>query len=293
MGEPRGGRPHVVPDTAENTTEDPRVRAVLDVLSGDPEDVVAARWSVEPVLLSRWVRAFLEAGTAQVTNRPTGDIARQRDRFLTTFMHGLRSPLAVAQMWVGLLHDAAREPDTVAEIAGHLQGALDDLDEQALDVELLTAAMLGRLVLEARRVPVAELVEVLTPTPEVGGEGGGVVVHVDPALFTRILRDLWSAAGSAASAASAPDSLALEVVTVHPWIEVRLVRTGAPIPPAALHAMFEPFDRDHDNEQVTVGLYLARALTVVHGGTVGVEQDEQQTVFSVRIPDARLVAVPS
>lgn len=288
MAEPTGARPHAVRDAADHE-DDPRIQAVLEVLAGDPVDDVAARWAVEPVLLSRWLRAFVEAGTAQVTNRPVGDIARQRDRFLTTFMHGLRSPLAVAQMWVGLLTDADHGPDTVREIGVHLQDALDQLDERALDVELLTAAMLGRLSLDARRVTVADLVGSLDPRPVVTGEGDGVELNVDPALFTRVLRDIWDAA---MTAGDRPEEVHVEVATVHPWVEVRVVRTGRPIEPGSLHAMFEPFDRVNDNQRVTVGLYLARALTVVHGGTIGVEQDERRTIFGIRIPDVRLASVP-
>ncbi|MDO9454626.1 sensor histidine kinase KdpD [Nocardioides sp.] len=287
MGEPRSRRPRAVGDAAEHH-DDPRVRAVLEVLAGDALEEVGARWAVEPVLLSRWVRGFVEAGTAQVTNRPVGDIARERDRFLTTFMHGLRSPLAVAQMWVGLLSDAADDGATVTEIASHLQAQLDQVDEQALDVELLTAAMLGRLTLDARRVPVSELTDLLSPRCEVGGDGDQVEVDVDPALFTRVLRDLW---GAAWTAGPAPRSVRIEVRTVNPWVELRIVRDGDPIDPAVLHAMFEPFDRDQGNERVTVGLYLARALTVVHRGTIGVDQDDHQTTFSVRIPDTRLSIV--
>lgn len=286
MDGPGGGRSHAARDAT--SADDPRIQAVLEVLAGQPYDEVAARWSVEPALLARWVRAFVEAGTAQVTNRPAGDIARQRDRFLTTFMHGLRSPLAVAQMWVGLLRDSSRDPATVAEIAEHLQDTLDQLDERALDVELLTAAMLGRLALDARRVTVGELTDVLGPDTEVGGEGPDVEVNVDPTLFTRILRDVWNAAEVAGGQA---ERVVLEVETVHPWVEVRVVRTGDPIDPSVLHAMFEPFDGADDSARVTVGLYLARALTVVHGGTIGVEQDEHRTTFGVRIPDARLTIV--
>lgn len=292
MGESSDGRPHVVRDVADEP-DDPRVQAVLAVLGGAPRADVAARWAVEPVLLDRWVRAFVEAGTAQVTNRPVGTIARQRDRFLTTFMHGLRSPLAVAQMWVGLLQDAPpdapHDPETVREILVHVQHTLDQLDERATDVELLTAAMLGRLSLDVERVTVDDLLAGLDDPPRVGGEGGGVELHVDPRLFSRVLRDLWTAA---ATTDPHPRDVAIEVVTVEPWTEVRVVRHGDPVPPAALHAMFEPFDRDDDDARVTVGLYLARALTVVHGGTMGVDQDDQRTVFAVRVPDGRRSGAP-
>jgi signal transduction histidine kinase len=287
MTEPGGDGPRPADGTADNVG-DPRVQAVLQVIAGEPVDVVAARWAVEPVLLSRWVAAFVEAGTAQVTNRPVGSIARQRDRFLTTFMHDLRTPLALGQMWVGLLRDAPRDPDAVAEIAEALQATLDQLDERALEVELLTAAMLGRLSLDARPVTVAELARNLQPCPEAGHEADTLEVEVDPELFTRVLRDLWDVATTTGTPAQA---VRLEVETVDPWTELRVVREGAPIDPTVLHAMFEPFDRADDHERVTVGLYLARALVVVHGGTIGVDQDEQRTTFAVRIPHARVPAV--
>ncbi|MEO9324857.1 HAMP domain-containing sensor histidine kinase [Nocardioides sp. C4-1] len=292
MGERADGRPQIVRGAADGS-DDPRVRAVLAVLAGEPRADVATRWAVEPVLLDRWVRSFVEAGAAQVTNRPVGGVAQQRDRFLTTFMHGLRSPLAVAQMWVGLLQDtpsdAPHDPDTVREILVHVQDTLDQLDERTTDVELLTAAMLGRLGLEARRVTVDDLLAGLDEPPAAGGEGGGVELHVDPRLFRRVLRDLWTAA---ANTDPRPRRVELEVVTVPPWIEIRVVRRGAPVRPESLHAMFEPFDRADDDARVTVGLYLARALTVVHGGTMGVDQDDDRTVFAVRVPDARLAGVP-
>ena len=288
MAEPGADRPTVVRDATTGESSDPRIQAVLEVLAGESSLTVAQRWSVEEALLLRWLRAFVEAGTAQVTNRPVGEIARQRDRFLTTFMHGLRTPLAVAQMWVGLLTDSPHDGATTTEIAAHLQASLDQLDERATDVELLTAAMLGRLVLEARRIAIGSLTRALEPVlHHVGGEGADVEVSVDPTLCSRILRDLWAAAHSG----SAPRSVRLEVETVSPWIEVRVVREGDPLDPAVLHAMFEPFDRDDDSAQVTVGLYLARALSVVHGGTIGVEQDHRRTTFAVRIPDARLAGV--
>jgi signal transduction histidine kinase len=289
MGEPQGSRPHAVHGAADQA-DDPRISAVLEVLAGDPSEQVAARWKVDPALLGRWVRAFVEAGTAQVTNRPVGDIARQRDRFLTTFMHDLRTPLAVAQMWVGLLGDVTSDPQTLGDAVDHLQHSLDQLDERARDVELLTAAMLGRLSLSTRAVAVGDLTAALHPAAmAVGGEGDDVEVTVDPDLFTRLLRDLWKAAHGSASP---PRSVRVEVETVHPWVELRIVREGTPIDPRRLHAMFEPFDLADDDARVTVGLYLARALVVVHGGTLGVDQDDRRTTFAVRVPDARLAVVP-
>lgn len=270
---------------------DARVAAVLDVLAGERASVVAERHDVDPALLHRWTQSFIEAGSAQVTNRPPPDLARQRDRFLSVFTHGLRSPLAVAQAWVGLLGDMSADAQSRAQALDRLQSALDLLDERTAEVELLTAAMLGRVEPDSRTVSVAELAVSLTLPEDIGGTGPDTLVHVDPDLFTRVLRDVWKAA---TTTRPAPRSVWLEVQRKEPWTELRVVRAGDPIEPSMARALFEPFDTpDGGHSGVTVGLYLARALAVVHGGTVGMEQDDHHAVLWVRVPDPPRLAAPA
>lgn len=170
--------------------------SVLEVLGGAVPAEVAHRWSVDAALLHRWVRDFVEAGTAQVTNTPAPEAANQRDRFLAAFAHELRTPLAVAQGWVGLLMEGDVSPDELDDSVRRLHDALHRLAERTLDVELLAAASLGRLRLSPRPVSVAELAADLSGLAGVGGAGPETEVTVDPDLFRRVLRDLWEA-GSA------------------------------------------------------------------------------------------------
>lgn len=275
--------PRVVDGGRVGEHTDARVSAVLDVLAGARPGVAADRHGVDPALLHRWTQAFLDAGTAAVTNRPTPDVARQRDRFLSVFTHGLRSPLAVAQAWVGLLGDMSVDAASRQQALTRLQAALDLLDERTAEVELLTAAMLGRVEPTSQALTVGELTASLTLPEDVGGEGPDCVVHVDPELFPRVVRDLWKAA---VTTRPAPRQVWLEVHRDAPWTEVRVVRAGDPVEPQTARALFEPFDSpDGTHSGVTVGLYLARALAVVHGGTVGMEQDDHQAVLWVRVPD--------
>ena len=275
--------PRVIAGGRSGEVVDTRVSAVLEVLGGERSSEVAERHRVDPALLHRWTQAFLDGGTAQVTGQPLPHLAQQRDRFLSVFTHGLRSPLAVAQAWVGLLGDLSADEVQRQQALTRLQGALDLLDERTSEVELLTAAMLGRLEPEPSLVPVGDLAASFTLPEEIGGEGASALVHVDPSLFTRVLRDLWRAA---VTTRPAPRQVWLEVGRDAPWTELRVVRVGDPIDPATARALFEPFDLpDGRHSGVTVGLYLARALAVVHGGTVGMEQDDQHAVLSVRVPD--------
>jgi signal transduction histidine kinase len=261
---------------------DARVSAVREVLRGRPLAEVAATWKVDDRLLERWVDAFVAAGTAEITNRPSPDQASRRDRFLAAFAHEVRTPLTVAKGWTTMLADGSLSPEMAKGSLERLHAALDRLTERALDVELMAAASLGRLTLAPERVAIADL---LTDVGADGAgpvtvDGGEVQVTVDPVLFRRVVRDLWDAAGGMPQ----PVSRRIEVHEDDLWTQLRVVREGDPIQPAVLQALFEPFDLNSDGTGVTIGLYLARALTVAHGGTLGVDQDEQQATFWVKIP---------
>ncbi len=107
-----------------------------------------------------------------------------------------------------------------------------------------------------------------------------VEVVVDPELFRRVLRGLWDAGRSLPT----PRLLRLEVAEVPPWTELRIVLDADPIETRVLQALLEPFELNDDGTGETIGLYLARALSVAHGGAVGVQQDVATGFFWVRVP---------
>ena len=260
---------------------DARVAAVLAVLAGECPNAVAERWSLEPALLHRWVRGFVEAGTAHVTNRPDPEAANTRDRFLAAFAHELRSPLTIAQGWVAVLDDEDVPPPLVSVTVERLDEALSGLADRVYDMELIGMASLGRVRVAPEVVTAATLSAGLPGLDGVDGTGGALEVEVDPKLFALVLRDVWRAA---CSALPEPRSVSLEAATVAEWVEFRIVRKADPIDPRVLQALFEPFDLNDNDTGVTIGLYLARALTVAHGGMIGVEQDEHSAVLWVRVP---------
>jgi K+-sensing histidine kinase KdpD len=110
--------------------------------------------------------------------------------------------------------------------------------------------------------------------------GGDILVHADPKLLSRVLRDLWATANRD----PAPEAVAIDIVEAGSWHEIRVVRHGAPISPMVIKALFDPFGTNDDATGVTIGLYLARALTVAHGGFLGAEGDDQSTVLLARLP---------
>jgi signal transduction histidine kinase len=259
---------------------DPRVRMVLEVLGGRSVGFVADAWNVEPSLVQRWVGDFLAAGSAAVTNRPDQDVAAQRDRFLAAFAHEMRTPVTVAQGWAMALAEGDVPPGQVQASFEKLSEALHRLSEHIVDVDLSTAASLGRLRLDARPVTLEEVRQQVPGVPAVR-RGGGITIHADPELLARILRDLWATA----TREPEPASVAVDVVTNGPWHEIRVVRTGQPLAHRILQVLMDPFGSDNDDTTgVTTGLYMARALAVAHGGIIGAEGDEDGTVLLVRLP---------
>jgi signal transduction histidine kinase len=274
-------RPHQLRSAPTSTSEpvDPRVSMVLSVLGGRAVDDVAREWSIDATLLHRWVRDFLVAGSSVVTNRPDPDEARQRDRFLAAFAHELRTPVAVAKGWAMVLSEGDVPEDEVTESMERLTDALTRLSEHILDIELATSASLGRMRVNVEPVQVAELCRELEGNPEVR-DGADLTVYADPRLLARVLRDLWTTAHQE----PVPDRVDIDVVETGSWHEIRVVREGNPISPIVVKALFDPFDANDDATGVTVGLYLARAMVVAHGGILGAEGDDQTTVLLARLP---------
>jgi signal transduction histidine kinase len=271
------GRPD--PRVSAQAAVDLRVSMVLAVLGGRSVEDVAQEWDIEESLLHRWMRDFLVAGTAVVTNRPDPDDARQRDRFMAAFAHELRTPVSVARGWAMMLAEGDVPEDQVTDSLERLSDALTRLSEHLLDVELSASASLGRVRVGVEPVDIASLCQALDGSPQVR-EGADLTVHADPRLLSRILRDLWTTAHRE----PAPDHVAIDVVESGSWHEIRVVREGTPISPMILKAMFDPFGTNDDTTGVTIGLYLARALVVAHGGFLGAEGDEHRTVLLARLP---------
>jgi signal transduction histidine kinase len=186
----------------------------------------------------------------------------------------------MAQGWVAMLADGEVPADQVRDSLHRLHAALARLTERAFDVQLMAELLLGRLALAPQLVSVAALTAELEDLDEVGGLGGSVEVVVDPALLRRLLRDLWHAA----AASPRPRARRLDVRRVESWIELRILRDGAPVEPEAFQALFAPFDVNNDGTGVAIGLHLARHLAAAHGGALGAEESDDGSVFWVRIP---------
>jgi signal transduction histidine kinase len=271
--------------TTESLLDDSRVSAVVAVLQGAPLESTAARWSVDVTLLQRWITTFVVAGTAAVVNRPDPQAALARRRLLDAIAAEVAEPLVEARESARRLHERREDAEALAAHTAQLDVALDTLDQRVTDAHLLFAVSLGSLEIVREPITLGDLATGLGPVGALRGKEASYELDVDPELFARVVRDLWAAAGLSPR----PVSRKVHVRVVGPWVEFRVLRVGDPIDTELLHALFEPFEHDRAEHPdadtgVTTGLYLARALTVAHGGTLGVDQDDLGSAFWVRVP---------
>jgi signal transduction histidine kinase len=69
--------------------------------------------------------------------------------------------------------------------------------------------------------------------------------------------------------------------------ELHVANAGAPIPPATLTRIFQPFTRGEDRpsrQGLGLGLYIAHQIAVAHGGTLEAESTADETRFTFRMP---------
>jgi PAS domain S-box-containing protein len=71
-------------------------------------------------------------------------------------------------------------------------------------------------------------------------------------------------------------------------VEIAVANEGTPIPAETLGRMFEPFRRGKreraGGKGLGLGLFIARAIVVAHGGSIEARSDAERTAFTVRLP---------
>ena len=85
----------------------------------------------------------------------------------------------------------------------------------------------------------------------------------------------------------APDRpIRLNAAIIDGWLELSIANEGAPIPPAALDSIFEPFSRGAlgpSKQGLGLGLYISSTIAKAHGGTLDVVSIPAETRFTFRM----------
>lgn len=222
------------------------------------------------------VGALLERKRDAEASRQVAEQANQaKSKFLATASHDLRQPLQALRLFSDALQDTAREKETVrlSEQIGKSVNALVDMFDDLLDVSRLDAGiveprkqhfMLGSLFdrIYSDFAPLAQAKGLSFQLPVCNGNECGpqnicnVVIHSDPFLLERMLRNLISNAirytdtgGVVVRCSCMIGKVALEVAD-----------TGIGIPEETMPHIFEEYyqaDNPHRDRRKGLGLGLS------------------------------------
>jgi signal transduction histidine kinase len=230
------------------------------------------------------------------------EVAKSRDTFLAILGHDLRSPLsAIANsglylgspglLPVGAPLDAVRRINRSAAKMGLL---IKDLLEY-------TRTRLGRAIpispepMNMEQVCRSAFDEIRAVHPErifrleTSGELDG---HFDGERIQQVLSNLLN---NAVQHGAFREPITLRAHGEHDRIILQVKNHGQPIPAEQLQVIFDPLvqipaaavseDGDAFGGSLGLGLYIARQIVTMHGGTLAAEStDRNGTVFSARLP---------
>jgi signal transduction histidine kinase len=223
---------------------------------------------------------------------------REKDEFISTLSHELRSPVAAISNCSHVLNASrmidpkvARVADILERQTGHLARLLEDL----LDVARISRE---RIILKLETVDIRKCVQDgVDANTELLAQNGQVVkvdmpsvpmtIRIDCTRVAQVVSNLVNNAAKYSPPSSTID-VSLTSETNHAVIRVR--DNGVGIEASLLPYMFDAF---HENqvpnlgrEGLGIGLWLSRQLVELQGGTITVNSEGSGTgaEFCVRLP---------
>lgn len=216
--------------------------------------------------------------------------AEERDTFLAALGHDLRNPVSAIRLGADvLLKKGDLAPAAVRQVARIATSAdrMTRLIGQLLDFARSRA---GGLVLQRSECDlhaicreVIDEVELAYPGRAIRfrheGDGRG---YWDSDRLGQVVQNLLTNAVEHGARDEIVD------VSVRPdgsWSVLEVANAGRPIPDEVRRHIFHPFRRGgHGERGVGLGLHIAHQIVTAHGGTLSIRSDEQETVFTVRLP---------
>jgi len=222
----------------------------------------------------------------------------QWTRFLSAFVHELRTPIASFRMLADLLAEAPHLGDQERRYAANLREVVGDIQALVGDAGELARLLDGRALLRPAEVALRQLVDEVEEAvrPRAWERGIALTESLDPALPRlyrtdpdRLRQALTLLLEAAVSHAESEVFFRLDIEGDQDLRAV-LSSDGPPFPEAALASLFEPFHdgiraaRRHGGHSLAlpVASELARSL----GGTLRAENRGRRPAFELAVPVA-------
>jgi len=294
------GQPFSLLETMQRVIDGEAMRGILAVLHRPDGKTVWMSNSASPICTPDGQRVGAVGTATDIT--ALYELQQEREMFLHTISHDLRTPLTVIQGYAQLLRETLIR-EACGESAGLmcdevLKGAqrMNRMIEELVDMARLEG---GQLVPKPSALPLGVFVQqLLGRLGEVRLKGcletdrltveipvGLPPVLADPDLLERILLNLLS---NAMKYSPAESPIRLEARRKEGGIEISVIDRGEGLAPEDQSRIFDRFCRPKGArrpDSVGLGLYITRKLVEAHGGRIRVESTlGKGSTFSFTLP---------
>jgi signal transduction histidine kinase len=226
------------------------------------------------------------------------ELNRMRELFLATVSHEMRTPLSAISMRLDLL--LLSKLDDPERLRRELGAMMRHVKQEARMVEdLIDAAQTrnGQLAIQPEDVSLLRILRDALSTVEPRAESKGVTLVVSSLeqadLFVRgdpqrLQQLFWNLLSNAVKFTQAGGHVAVEAFVGSDMHRIVVSDTGQGIAEQFLPEVFGAFNKQQaqNAEGLGLGLFIARHIAELHGGTITVESAGagQGTVFTVSLP---------
>ena len=224
---------------------------------------------------------------------------RTRDTFLAILGHDLRSPLATMSMAGAFLTRQTAENNAVRQMGARITRSAVTMTAMVNDLlEYARTQLGGGIPLTLRRVSLGDICQAAMDDAQAGHPdcpfalqvSGDTTGDFDGPRLQQLLSNLLN---NAAQYSTAKLPVTVTASAQSDFVTILVCNKGPVIPKQSLQAIFDPMVQlsasgDHQGAPTSslgLGLFIAREITMAHGGTITAESNEHSgTVFSVRLP---------
>jgi len=216
---------------------------------------------------------------------------RTKQAVLAMISHDLRSPLTSVLGYFSMLNQGVfGDPPPAAVAASEVrEKEIENLIRQISDLLDLEKIEAGKLSIRPRTLSAKKVIDqsihaVFMAADEQGvtvnGTNTAVEIYADPDRIVQALTNLITTAVRMSPSGSEVDA---SVGQENGTVEIRVTSPSAVVPPDELHEMF---DRYHQTEgRLRLSLPLSKEIIKLHGGTIGVNAEQQRgCTFWMRLP---------
>jgi signal transduction histidine kinase len=226
-------------------------------------------------------------------------VNRTRDLFLATVSHEMRTPLSALSMRIELL--LRTMPDLPPEAVSGLESMRVHVRQEAGMVEdLIDAArtLTGQMSITRKGVMLGQVLRDAISTVETHAQAKQIQVQVTPADHgkhiwleadgQRLQQVFWNLLFNAVKFTPVGGVIRIDIRRPNGMVEIDITDSGQGIEPEDLPKVFGAFTlQQHDNASgLGLGLYIARRIVELHGGTLSVSSAGRGhgATFAIRLP---------